>query len=266
MKALKTDWRKVICIICISGFINMVFHAVLSPINTSNLSSIKLSIFVKNGMLIPAVIVWELLAFSVLALVFILIQDNLPGKRWIKGLMYGLSFGGLYFIGMFEAVLLFNTSVQSELLMGLTDCATLVLSGTLLGIFTGTDSVQKYKLKNAPAIFVISFFYVIGRYLAYTVFHIQSANDVNPLGSFIWTLSLGLWVGNIYLILQSGAKGTSIIRQSVYFGVIVFGLNWLMNHIFMYVVLEFTFDLLIRVVVDILFTVVGVIAFKKLSA
>jgi len=242
----------------------MAFHAMLTPVDLSNASDIKFSVFVKNGMLIPAVILWELLAFGMLAFVFVLIQNSLYGKKWMKGLVYGLSFGGLYFIGMFEAVLLLNSSVLSEFLMGMTDCISFVISGVMLGIFCGTDSMQSCKKRNISVTLIVGFFYIVGRYLAYTVVNIQSANSINPLGTFFWTTSLGLWIGNIYFMLQSGAKGKSIILQSLFFGIIIFGSNWLINHIFMYIVIEFTYDLLIRSGIDIVFIIMGVYTCRKL--
>ncbi|SET45286.1 hypothetical protein SAMN05660297_02437 [Natronincola peptidivorans] len=264
MQVMKRDWWKIIGIIFISGFINMVLHAWLTPDDISNLSDMKFSYFVENGMVFPAIIIWELLAYSVFALVFILIQDSLQGQRWKKGLLYGLSFGGLYFIGMFEAVLLLNTSVLSEFIMGLTDATAFIISGVLLGVFIGTDSVQKYKKKNPLAILIIGLFYLVGRYFAYTVVNVQSAYNTNPWPTLIWTLSLGLWIGSIYYMLETGIKGRTSIWQAVFFGSIIYGSNWLLNHIFMYIIIEFTFDLLIRLGIDIVFIIIGVYAYKKL--
>ncbi len=260
---MKRDWWKVLCVIFISGFINMVLHKLLTPDDISNLSGIKFSYFVENGMILPAIIVWELLAYSVFALVFILIQDRIPGQRWKKGLLYGLSFGGLYFIGMFEAVLLLNTSVLSELVMGLTDAIAFIISGVMLGVFIGTDSVQKRNKNNSLAILIIGLFYLLGRYLAYTVVNVQSAYATNPWATLIWTLCQGLWIGIIYYMLETGTKGRTSIGQAAFFGGIVYGLNWFLNQIFMYILIEFTFDLLIRSGIDIVFIMIGVYAYKK---
>jgi len=263
MKTLKRDWWKVVLIIIASSFFNMILHGLLSPLNSSNISLGEPSIFVKKGMLVPAIICWELLTFGILSLVFVLIQSNIPGKRLTKGFLYGLSFGVLYIIGMFESVLLFNSRIYNEFLMGLADCISFVLAGILLGIFTGTDEMKKIKRDNIFAVFIIAFFYVIGRYLAYSVLHIQSAYIIKPLGTFIWTLGLGLWVGMIYFILQSGIKGKSIISRGLFFGIIVFGSNWLMNHLFIFAILEFSLDNLKRAGTDILFTIIGVCVYKS---
>lgn len=42
-------------------------------------------------MLIPAIFSWEVLTFSMFALVFILFQDSIAGKKLKKGFLYGLS-------------------------------------------------------------------------------------------------------------------------------------------------------------------------------
>lgn len=98
------------------------------------------------------------------ALVFILFQDSIAGKKLKKGFLYGLSIGGLYLIGMFESTLLFNSTVFTEFMMGLPDLISFLLSGTLLGIVMGTDGIQKSKRQNILAVFIVALFYFVGRY------------------------------------------------------------------------------------------------------
>jgi hypothetical protein len=215
-------------------------------------------------MLLPAIICWELLTFGILAMVFVFIQDKLPGKRQIKGLLYGLPFAGLYLIGMFESVLLFDSSMFNEFLMGLGDFIPILLMGILLGIFAGTDNTQIKQKNDILSIFIISIFYITGRYFAYSLLHIQSAYITRPIETFIWTLFQGLCVGTIFFNLQSGIKGNSVVSQSLYFGLVIFGSNWLMNHLFIAVVAELSADLFIRAGTDILFVMTGVYTYKKL--
>jgi len=65
-------------------------------------------------------------------------------------------------------------------------------------------------------------------------------------------------------MLQAGIKGKSIISKGLHFGVVIFGLNWLMIHIFMTLVVEFSPHIIIRAVLDILFISMGVCVCKKL--
>ncbi|WP_078576510.1 hypothetical protein [Salipaludibacillus agaradhaerens] len=263
MKIVYEVWWKMIVIIIVSILLNIILHTI-SPIESANISLGEPSIFVKNDMLIPALLVWEVLTFSVFSLVFLFVQKRLPGKKLKKGFLYGLSIGGLYFIGMFESALLFDTTVFTELLMGLPDFVSFVISGTLLGMAVGTDRVQKSSNHNVLVVFIIALLYVSGRYLAYTLLNISSVYDIKPAGTFFWTLGLGLWVGTTYYLMQPENREKSIAFQGLFFGAIIFGLNWSMNHVFLFTIIEFDFDLLIRVGTDILFTIFGVCTYMKL--
>jgi hypothetical protein len=106
MKLLKKNWWKIMIIVFICAVIDLILHALAAPINSSNTSFFKPSIFARKGLLIPAVSVYMLIDFSILAIPFVFIQDGLSGKKWLKGLLYGFSFGGLYFVGMFEGIIL----------------------------------------------------------------------------------------------------------------------------------------------------------------
>ncbi|MDP4145409.1 MAG: hypothetical protein Q8936_13150 [Bacillota bacterium] len=121
MVSLKKEWWKVSLIIIISASFDFILHGLISPLDSSNVSLLKPSIFVKSGMLMPVVVIWELLAFSIFAFIFILIENKLPWKKPVKGLLYGFSFGILYLIGMFESVLLLNSNFINEFFMGLGD-------------------------------------------------------------------------------------------------------------------------------------------------
>lgn len=266
MRNLKKRWFKVILIIIISSCFDIILHGLISPLSSSNVSSLKPSVFVKNGLLIPAIIAWEILAFTVFAAVFIFIENKLPWRKSINGILYGISFAMLYQIGMFEAVLLTNSNIYNEFLMGLGDFIPFLLSGFLLGKYIGTEHIQNRKRNSIASIFVVAFFYFTGRYFAYTLVHIQSAYLTRPLGTLIWTLCQGICVGTIYYILQMATKGHSLLSQSIFFGILIFGPNWLVNHLFIACIAEFSPDLFIRVGMDILSIVIGIYVYKKISS
>ncbi|MBC2578840.1 hypothetical protein [Clostridium sp. DJ247] len=137
--------------------------------------------------------------------------------------------------------------------------------GILLGIFIGTNETKNRKRQKFFSIFVITIFYIIGRYFAYSILHIESAYSIKPLGTFIWTLCQGLWIGIIYFILQSGIKGKSVVSQGLFFEIVIFGLNWLAYHFFIPVMYDVSLvDIFMRVGIDVLFITVGVCTCKKL--
>lgn len=259
MKSLKKNLCKVIVIVIVCVFLDLILHALVAPINSSNTSFLKPSIFVKKGLLIPSLFIYSFIAFTILAMIFIFIQDTLSNKKWIKGFLYGLSFGGLYFIGMFEGILLLDDTILNSLLMGIADFFPILLMGTLLGIFTGTYEIKNKTKQNVLSVFVIALCFIIGRYISYSILHTTSAYSTKPLETFAWTLCQGVWVGIIYFMLQSGTKGKSVILQGLFFGIIILGLNWLIYHLFIAIIAEVSFiDIFVRVGMDILFTMVGI--------
>jgi len=251
-------YSRVILIVLGSALLNFVLHGLLSPLTSSDVSTFTPSIFVKSNTLILAIAVWEVLAFGIFALIYLAIRDGLPGKPWVKGMSYGLSVGGLYVVGMLEMLLLAERTIYGELLMGLTDCLTFVVAGVLLGVYIDSVSNDRPKFRSSPVVIAIALSYTVGRYIAYSSLGISSAYLTRPMATFAWTLGLGLWVGVMYVILQPSFRGKSHLAQAVFFGVVLFGLNWLVNHAFIYTVAEFSFDLIIRATVDIFFTTLGV--------
>ena len=101
-----------------------------------------------NGLFPPAVIILFFITFWALALVFTFIQDKLPGRKLLKGLRYGISFGVLWLIGMFEMSIAFGSPLKYEFFSGLLDCLSLILFGLLLGRFIATDSNRDVNEKS----------------------------------------------------------------------------------------------------------------------
>ena len=256
----KGVWWKTLLIIVFCGAMDIAIHA----LQKTDLAPGAPSYFRSHGLFVPAVLVWELLTFSLFAGIFLLIEARLPGKGWQKGFLYGLSFGAMYQIGMFECSLLLHTKVVNEFITGLSDFFPILLMGILLGIFTAhSDTVQKKRTRGL-SILIVAFFYLAGRYFSYAFLHINSAYRSEPLGTFVWTLCMGLWVGAIYWMLQPGVKGKSVLSRSLYFILVIYGPNWIMNHLFMLTVYEVSADLIVRVIADLVFAALGVIVSSHL--
>jgi hypothetical protein len=256
----KGIWWKALLIIMFCGTLDIAIHA----LQVTDLAPGAPSYFRSHGLFVPAVLVWELLAFGLFAGIFLLIEVRLPGKGLQKGFYYGLSFGAMYQIGMFECSLLLHTKVINEFLTGLSDFFPILLMGVLLGIFTAHSNTINKKRKHGLSILIVAFFYLAGRYFSYAILHINSAYRSEPLGTFVWTLCMGLWVGTIFWMLQPGGKGKSVLSWSLYFILVIYGPNWIMNHLFMLTVYEVSADLIVRVIADLVFAALGVIVSSQL--
>lgn len=264
MKSLKRSWWKITLIVFISTVIHIIFMALAASADTSSVS-FKPSIFVREGLKIPSICIYAFIVYFELAIVFTFIEDKLPGKKWYKGLLFSFPFGILYFTGMFEGMLLWSDTILNSILMGLADFTSILFMGILLGIFTGTNQSCNEKKSKPLSIFIVTIFIILGRYFSYSVLHIQSAYASKPLGTFIWTLCVGLSVGIMYFNLKQGIKGNSLVSRGIFLGAIIFGLNWLMYHLYIAILAEVSFtDIFTRVGIDALFAAVGVFIYEKL--
>ena len=261
MEKLKRNQWKIMGIVLLCTVFDVIVHY-FGP-DTLDTGFPK-SVIVKNGLLIPAAILLFFITFGALAGIFVLIQDTLPGTKLYKGLLYGLLFGGLWFIGMFEPGI---SPLWLSFFSGLADGLPILLLGILLGVFTATDTNNHLEQRAAnpmPSIVTVALLYTIGRYFSYAIIHIDSAYSSLPIATLFWTVGMGLWVGVMYPLLKQGVKGNSPLKRALMFGGIIYGTDWLLYHLFMILFFDISLaDLVLRAGTDALFVAAGVFIFER---
>ena len=267
MKSLKKNWRKTIVIILVSVIVDMLLHQIVPMTQPAVLAP---SVIVERGWLPPVAGTGILVTFGALAVVFVLLQENLPGKKLAKGLWYGVCFAGLWLIGFVEVSVIWgSTSIADEVINWLPDGIPIILMSLLLGIFTARDSDPANENRargNAAPVLVVAAFYLVGRYFAYGVVQTNAAYSTNPLEVFLWTLAMALWMGITYAALGPGARGHSPTTRALWFGGVVLGIDWLLFHLFMLIFFRMSaLDLVIRPGLDVLFVILGVFVSEKLA-
>lgn len=159
------------------------------------------------------------LTYALLVIVFISIQDKLRGSKTKKGIIYGISFGGLWLFGIIGVSLLFNSPLKHEVITGILDCLTIIMLGWLSGKYFGEDSKEMAAGKKyLSPIFIIGFIYFIGRYISYLLFHIELAYSTKMGATLIWTLCLGMWMGIMYMLLRQSVDKYSLVWKALVFG------------------------------------------------
>ena len=265
METLKINFWKITGIVLFCSLFATIIHALGPPLYDYNAPK---SFIIENGLFPPAVIILFFITFWALALVFIFIQDKLPGKGLLKGLRYGISFGVLWLIGMLEMSIAFGSPLKYEFLSGLCDCLSLILLGLLLGRFIATDSNrdvnEKSKIGLIP-IFIIASLFIVERYFRYfTLTYYNPGYFENPLITFTFTLSLGLWIGAMYWLLRQELAKYSPAKRALWFGGIVFGINWLFYSLFLLLFLKLPLiEILLVPAFDILSVIIGIFIFEK---
>jgi hypothetical protein len=269
MNALKKNWWKISLAVILGLVLDMFLHAV-SP--TGGIELVP-STFSQTIALIPAITLLLATLFAVIAIIFVLMQEGLTGQKWVKGLRYGLAIGGLWIVGFFELGVVSVEPWRNALAWALEDAIPIILMSVLLASMTATDNAAANanaaaKKTNDLTIPFIALALLVGRYFVYVFLQPHLGYWPNPLATFGWTLVLGLTVGMMYWLLASGLKGQSPLRRALWFAGVVFGLNWWLYNIFVPVLFQapstFMMEMVTtRVIVDIVFVLLGIFAFER---
>jgi hypothetical protein len=275
LKMSKKAWLKVALIIL---FITVLRTMVQPFIPESGPSPFPKSAFVEAGLLPIAFVIYGIVMLGLLAVVFLLLQDRLPGTRLVKGLTFGLSFGLLWFVYLLEPLPHGSWQIPSCLYYPVIDGITVASLGVLLGLFVATDSKKAEKSAGIStgtiALLAIPLLFLAGRLLSYNIFHIYSSYDVRLFDTLLWGIVLGLWTAVMYLVLRPGIALKSPLAKAAFFGILVFGINIFLNDMFMPIPFDmqlwglgtFTYeDMIVRTLTDVIFVTAGVFVYEKIS-
>ncbi len=220
---------------------------------------VKLSIFQKNGMFIPLVIINLLISFGLLTFIFHMIVPKLSGSKIIKALKFGVPFAILWFLGFFEGYLYYGTTLKHDLLHGLLDGISIIGLTLLLSYYSDNKtSCNDYKA-GLLNISIVTVSYIIGRYTLYLLLGFESSIYEKPYGLMLWTFLIGLILGIMYDLFKESFSDYSPLKSALIFGTVVFGIDWIMFYSFAPLLQEIPFvDNFSRPVIDIIFVFIGV--------
>jgi len=264
MLVLKKHWWKILLAVFVSVLVDVILHRLLAPRIEYNYSP---SVLIEKGFFLPAVSIALIIWFGTLAIIFALIQGNLSGTKAMKGLRFGIAFAVLCFLAIFEMCLVFDSSLVDGLCTSTTDGISILLLGLLLGSLLGTDSASpRSRMKSSQKSFlVIALIFLVGRYFGYMIINIMSAYSEKPIETFLWTLGIGYWIAIMYWLLKETLEGSAMV-QAVRFGVLIFGVYWLIYNSFVLLFLKLSIlNVFLRVIIDVVSVTVGIWKASKLS-
>ncbi len=268
MKAVNLSFIKIEKILIIS-FITTFCRILLQVfIPSGNGLILPESEIVKAGLLPVAFSLYAFFGYTLLILVFVLLQNNLLGNKLQKGFIFGILFAGMWVVYLFEPTGLPSNSSLIELLYyPIADGIALVLLGLLSGYFLGIDSDQEFKITlNISKFFIfliITLVFIVGRFFSYEIIKIQSDYDRSPFTSLVWALTTGLWFSLMYLSLLGKTENRSPLFKAFLFSFIVIGIDLFIFNFFIPLVFKTDLiDLLIRGAVDIFSLFIGALAYE----
>ncbi|MCK4661493.1 MAG: hypothetical protein KAT68_01400 [Bacteroidales bacterium] len=261
IKFIRTNWKNII-VVFLFTIVCIILHQ-FAP--DPQKEGVPVSVFYKQGIFGPMIAIDLLLTFSLLVFVFNLIKDKISGTKYTIGLKFGLVFSILWMFGFIEGVLYYGTSLKHDILHGLADGISITFMFFLLGILT-CKNIRKVKNRtNILSIIIITLFYFLGRYFLYIVLNVDSNVFTKPVQIFIWTFGIGLSIGIMYYILSESLVEFSPLKKTIWFGLIIFGINWLLFYSFVPIIQKVSLsNNFIRPIIDIVFVSLGVYLYEIL--
>ena len=256
----KKRWLTLFLIVLAATIVRLMLQLLMPSTGSTPLPPSAIN---KAGLIPIAFTLFGLITYGLLAIVFVLVQGGMPGKKTAKGLVFGLAFGLMWAVYLFEPLpFSAGASLADTLSYPLVDGMTIIVLGLLLGRFIGTDSrvVEKVDTSSgAAALLAIPILFVVGRFLGYTIIQIYSYFTDRPLGTMLWVAVTGIWIGAMYMLLGPGIAIKSPLVKAALFGAVVLGIDLLMFNMFIPIVFETNVtDLLVRTAIDIISVIVGV--------
>ena len=163
--------------ILLIGVITTIFRIIgqlLIPPGSQNV--LLPSIFVENGTMPLVFSIYGVFAYSFIALMFLLIRNQLSGNKIMQGVKYGISCCLIWITYLLEP--LPHVAALDRITYPVADGLALVVMGALLGLLLGQDkplvknNICRY---NIIPLVSITICFVLGRLIQYSVFDIYSS-------------------------------------------------------------------------------------------
>lgn len=251
--------KKLFKIVVISFIVIIIRSMLQLLIPSTNQSVLQQSVFVKNGTLPVAFMIYGTIAFTAITIIFILIHKGMGGGRISKGLKTGLIYSMVWTVFLVEP--LPHGSTIDLITYPMADSFVLLILGLMSGIFLSENSIKKkhnLTIKSLFNISIITLIFTIGRVIQYNVFHIYSMFEQAQVRTLVWVICTGIIIGIMFEYLNYTINNKNAFKKSLIFGGIIFGINLFFFNFFLPLVLEVDIlDLIIRTLIDIVSVIIG---------
>ena len=270
MLNLKKNWWQILFLTIITTLIIRQGHIIDGtslPIKILPLSSFSKTYGVSGVKTL--ITIWFIVLFFSMSIVFLIVEKWMNGSKIIKGLKFAISWGMIYFWGAIEWYPVYGkTSLIEDFRLGLVDVTGIIVLGILLGKFFASDGQSsKANVKNnGLTLLVVTSFYIIGRYFAYSILKIESGYIERPVETLIWTLATGISFGTLYILAGRNISENNLIKRSAFWGLTNVAPIWIIFNLFYPLIFQGSFvDVIFgRAIVDTIFVVAGVYSSERL--
>lgn len=222
------------------------------------------SVFAQNGTMPLAFTIYGIIAYSLIAVLFLLIRNRMSGSRVLQGLRYGLSCCAVWSAYLLEP--LPHVAPLDRITYPVADSLALIVMGLLLGRLFGNPACPADKKRPSfptfPVLAVAGCF-PAGRLMQYFAAGIYSCFDVRPAETALWCLLTGFVTACVMAWLNRYVDCGSRIKRALILGGLLFGVDLTLFNFFMPLVFAADIpDLALRTLADTLAVTVGCLAFQ----
>lgn len=221
---------KKLAIVFISAIISMLFHsliAITTPITQDNISFLA-----KRLSPVGLAMLFFLITYYIIGSVFLKYESKLNGSKFKRAITFGGLVGGIWWVGMIEAVFALGTSLKGEFLTGLLDFTPIVILCVLHSVFIVKEKAiiinDKLSSKSVLADTAVFVLVIVGgraiRYFEGIGGHYQEHIWL----AILWTASFALIIAFNYIFLQNAFICHSPLKSALIFTLVIFGLHYTM--------------------------------------
>ncbi len=254
MKQLET-FLKLIIIGILTTLVRAVFQGFIPVVGEPLLCP---SVFAEGGIMPLAFMTFGSLFYTMVAALYLLIDKNLWGNRFSKGLKFSFLFIIIWVVYLLEP--LPHVMPMDKITYPLADGGALLVMGVLLGLFLATEKEKKeitvkFSFLN---VIIVGLIFFLGRLAMYRYFGLYSSFGVKPIETLLWALGTGLSIGVVYELVSPYICPNRCGLRFLVFGIVFYGVNLIAFNGFMPVVFRVDMvDLALRTVGDVTSVVIG---------
>ncbi|OEF97100.1 hypothetical protein [Desulfuribacillus alkaliarsenatis] len=244
---------KKLIIVVLTTIFSLAIHA-MAPI-TVDITEDMLSVVASKLTFIGTATLFFLVTYYIIASVFLKYESRLQGSKLNRALIFGGLVGGIWWVGMLEAVFALNSTYINEFILGLLDFLPIVLLCVLVAVFLVKEERHEHRSASVNSsvmidVGIFTLIITVGRFFRY-VSNVggYSVDSMTPL--MLWTIAFALIIGLNFAFLKSAAISVSVIKSALIFTLILFGLHYTMFVIFIPLVFKgMLFDLTMVLLYD----------------
>lgn len=260
----KINWLKLFMIALAATIFRLLLQVIVP---SSSGSTLPPSVIADAGLVPVAFFIYAFFGYTMLGIVFALVQGGLLGSRIVKGLLFGSLFCLMWVVYLFEPLPFANPSTLWELIAyPIADGLAMIILGLLLGRFFGTNNPTPKSLKfnrKTVALLVFPVLFVLVRIFGYEFLGITNSFASSPSATLVWATATGLSIGIMYIVLSLGIESKPLLSKAVLFGFVIFGIDLLVFNFFVALVFDVSLlDLFVRGLIDIISVTVSAFVYE----